>query len=349
MRIPATLLLLTLALVAVRAAIPAESGLTGPNWSWAAAESAIESVDTGAALEELNRLAAARQDDAVLERISWLAVRPDWPVPAREYALFSFTRSLAEREPGTVDRRILQQLSSIRPQVRIPHPDDDRLGMVLFNIPAAASGAASEWRRREAAHTAAVLLSRGTSDWISGYRAGDVLTRQGYLASLDDANIAPLNELAGAIGQHIGAQPELAAPLARIGIILADEERFAQALGGVPIRDVAQLTRAAGRKFDVRQALRILDVLEQSAPAPTTSVVLAELAATLIQTPKGTERLFALVEDESLGLTAALALARHGDEATLQRLGAIASEGQNGPARRAMIALSAPRSEASAP
>ena len=88
MRIPATLLLLTLALVAARAAIPAESGLAGQKCSWAAAESAIESDDTGAAREELNLKPAPRQDDPVLFRISWLAVRPDRPVPAREYALY---------------------------------------------------------------------------------------------------------------------------------------------------------------------------------------------------------------------------------------------------------------------
>jgi hypothetical protein len=342
-------LLVTIALVGAQAAVPFEGGGSAPEWSWAAAQSAIESVDTRTAREELQRMAMAGDNKALTEHIAWITERSGWPAPAREYTLFSFTHSLADLAPGTVHPGVLRQLAAIRPEVRIPHPDDDRLGMVLFNIPAAARGVATEWRRRDAAGMAAHDLASGAEDWISAYLAGDSAIHAGYLSSLDNADAAALNELAGAVERRMDANPGLAPVLARIGIVLADENRFARALGGGPVPDVAQLARAAGEVFDAGQALRALDTLENTAPVSTTSAVLAEFAPALTRNADGTQRLFELVGHESLGLTAAMALARHGDAPARLRLAVIASKETDDASRHASIALSAPVPERSLP
>lgn len=348
MKIFANLILLTAALAVVSAAGDSESALDAPNSSWAETLAAIERVDTRRAILELNRLAVTGQKEALLERIAFLAARSDWPPAAREFTLLSFTHSLADREPGTVAAPILASLAAIRPSVRVPHPDDDRLGLPAFNIPAAASGVATEWRRRDAARSASRRLAGGTAAWISGYEAGDPIERKGYLAALDDAGATQLNALADAVEQGMRTGGGHAEVVARIGVLLADEERFARGLAGGRTDAVAELTRAASAVFDTHQALRALRMLERTADPSTTSVALAELAAGLTRSPAGTEHLFELVGNEALGLSAALALARHGDGAARDRLAAIAGAVADDRSRRAAIALAAGHAPGSA-
>ena len=75
----------------------------------------------------------------------------------------------------------------------------------------------------------------------------------------------------------------------------------------------------------------------------------SRFAPALTRNADGTQRLFELVGHESLGLTAAMALARHGDAPARLRLAVIASKETDDASRHASIALSAPVPERSLP
>ena len=325
--------------VAARADNPAAHA---PTWTQSEVAAVMVQVDTQPELRALDRLARAGDTAAVLARIAQVQARSDWPAPARESVLFNFTQALSDLPPGTLDARVIDRLSAIRPEVRLPHPDDDRLGVPMFNIPAAAAGTATEWRRRAASRDAATLLAGDTDDWIDGFLAGDRVERSGFLDALDTAADVRLRDLAVTLGPRLGSEPGLAAAAAWAGILLRDGPLFAQALDGEPPAGLAEFVRRAAGAFDPVQARRTAAALATSAPASTTAVVLAAWAPLLLQDADGAEFLFALLEDEDLGLAAALALARNGDAAMRARLATVAAGAADRPAQRAAIALAGP-------
>ena len=338
-------ILLAAAAIVAGAAHADSPAAHAPTWTQAAVAAAIERVDTQAELQVLFERARAGNDAALLARIEHLRARDDWPAPAREFVLFSFTEALSDLPPGTVDTRVIERLSAIRPEVRVPHPDDDRLGIVMFNIPAAAAGVATEWRRQAASQRAVALLTRDTGAWIDGFLNGDRAERNGFLDALAAAGEELLRALADAVAPRLESEPALATAAARAGILLCDGPLFAQALSGAPPAGLAELARQAAGAFGPVQARQTVAALAAAAPAPTTAVVLAEWAPLLLQDVGGADFLFELLDDEDLGLAAALALARNGDEATRARLAMLAAQPDGKQAQRAAIALGGPLGE----
>lgn len=333
--------LLTACAVCAAASAPGGSGMPRPNASEAGVYAAIERVDTGAELVALHRLAREGDGAGLLARVRQVAERPDWPPAAREYVLWTFTQSLSDLRPGAVAADVIRYLNSIRPEVRVPHPDDDRLGIVLFNIPAATAGAVSEWRRGEAMTRASRLLRRGPEAWLDGWLTAQGPDREGFIAMLDYAGGEDLRSLADAAADRPNAGPEFAVVGAQAGIRLRDPDRLARALGTAGVSRLAALSRAAADAFDAELARRTLAAMAATAPPENTSAVLAALAPRLVESDAGVEDLFGLLGHEALGGAAALALARSGDAAIRARLETIAA-GAGGPAsRRATAALGA--------
>lgn len=327
------------AAVAVTTAVHGSS-LPGPTWKESEAVVAIESVDTARELRTLHELARMSDSDALLQRLAETGERSEWPAPAREFVLFSFARSLSDLPPGAVDARVLDLLAATRPEVRLAHPDDDRLGIPMFNIPAATAGARTEWRRQRASRQASERLARGADDWIDGFLAAGRAEREGFLDRLESADRRQVEDLAVVIDSRLENEYALAAAGAWAGILLHDADLYAHALSGRPPPGLAELARRATAAFDAALALRALSRLAAAAPDATTAVMVAEWAPTLLRSDEGTERLFELLDDDGLGLAAALAIARHGDSSARSRLATIASGEQVTPARHAAIALS---------
>ena len=103
-------LLVTIAFVGAQAAVPFEGGGSAPEWSWAAAQSAIESVDTRTAREELQRMAMAGNDKALTERID---LEPGVVIntPALEWHVFEW------QPGGHVELLFIYgQVENIRPE-----------------------------------------------------------------------------------------------------------------------------------------------------------------------------------------------------------------------------------------
>jgi hypothetical protein len=323
--------------LAATAAGAAGPVLPWPNATEAEVYAAIERVDTHAELAALQRLTQERNDAALLARMRQVAGRTDWPPAAREYVLFSYAQSLSDLPPAAVGTDVIEWLGTRRPEIRVPHPDDDRLGIALFNIPAAAAGAVTEWRRSEGAARAHRLLDRGPDAWVDGWLAAGQPEREG--AMLDRIGDDELRALADTAERRTDTDGALAEVTAWAAIRLHDPERLAQALARPGVPQLAALARTAGAAFDAALARRTLGRMLETAPPQNSAALLAGIAPRLLESAAGTEDLFGLLDHETLGGAAALALARSADGAIRSRLETIAGQAQGLASQRAASAL----------
>jgi hypothetical protein len=158
----------------------ADGSLPGPNWSRTDALAEAGLVHRNAELRVLFDLARGGQDEQLLRAIDALANRSEWPLPAREALLHSFTLGLADLDPGSAGPLTMQYLSQYRSRTLVPLEDQPALGVPLYNVRAAAAGVRSEWERRLAAEEAVRLSDRGSPAWLEGYLKASASQRRGF-------------------------------------------------------------------------------------------------------------------------------------------------------------------------
>ena len=335
-----TLILLLLANLAGTSAVAETSLRHTPNWSEADALAAIGSVDTAAETAKLNQLAGSGDSAALLEKAAAIHENDQWPAPAREFVLFNLARSLADFPPGQIDTEVPAYLASLPVDVRIVHPDHPGFAVPMFNVAAAATGAAVEWERQAASLEASELIRHGQQGWLDAYIQATPVQRNGFrrsVATYADPELTGLAELAL---DQAEAHPGLAVIATMAGLRLGNSWLFTRSLTWNEDAGLAEMLRLSREVFQPKDLQKVLVNAVQLAPTSTASLVIAELAPTLLDQPRVEDLMFELLGDRDLGASAALALSQSQATRVRSRLATVAGEDSGIAARRAGLALS---------
>lgn len=336
-----TLISLLFAVLAAASAAADHSPQYPPNWTEIDALVAIGSVDTASQSAELNRLARSGDSSSLLEGAIAVHENTEWPAPARESVLFGLARSLGDLPPGQVDREVTDFLTSLSSDVRIAHPDHPGNSIPMFNIAAAATGATFEWDRQLAALEASDLIGQGQLAWLEAYIQATPVQRNGFRRSAAAFTNQQLYGLAEAAMRQAPTHSELAVIASMAGLRLGDTGLFTRSLTWNDHYSRVEMIRLSGEVFQ-HEDLRIilLDTVKQ-APAPTASLVIAELAPALLYRTEVQNLMFELLGDPQLGSSAALVLSNHDSSRTQARLTEMSRGAPGLAAKRARLALAA--------
>ena len=114
---------------------------------------------------------------------------------------------------------------------------------------------------------------------------------------------------------------------------------FIETLSALDETSRTQHIRQARESLNYAEIESVIDAAPGQTDAPTASLVMAELSPAVIDSLLVQNRLFGLLADRELGGSAALALARSGDEAVLARLADLAASNEGLASRRASLAI----------
>lgn len=279
---------------------------------------------------QATRQAATAADGTALHALVAQAPRPpfvDVTAEARAHALATGLRRVA---PAPASRRWLTAVADAAPLARSPLPDAARsLQVPAFPVAAAARATLRSWQ----ASTLAQALRRGvtTGVWPDAASADPGLLSQAVARLSDTDAMAVLRIWPSSLAvpapvawRHVMLRPGADAALTWLD---AEARTPAATRLHTGLRAVLPRLDPADREGVINAALR-----QSAAAAALLIAALGELDAAWAR-----ERLGHLVHDHTLGLDAALALARGAGRA---RLRALAESDAAGPARRrSLIAL----------
>jgi hypothetical protein len=135
-------------------------------------------------------------------------------------------------------------------------------------------------------------------------------------------------------------EPALAELAGEAALLLADTRALEQLVRNGRGSTITHVLRASRQRLSPDQVERLLDTAIEQAAAEVAAVAIAELAPVLVGRRGVEDRLFSLLDDETLGATAALSLTRNPSDTTLARMGELLREGGHTlAAKRARLAL----------
>jgi hypothetical protein len=316
------------------------SPASGPNWSRQEALEAAARVDQRETLRDLFELARTGRDTQLLEGLRELAGREDWPVPAREAALFHFAAGLGDLLSHAVGPEVLAFLADYEPRTLVAHEEHPGFGVPLFNIRAATAGVEHAWERDAAGENASRWRRHDPAGWLAAYLAASPAQREGYVDAL---NLLPENAVR-LIAERSLSEPrrdEVLTPVTlRAALRLADPELFTLALEQAAGPGLADALGMADTLFMESERLTLLEQAVRRAPAPNAALSIAQLAPGLLHQPAALELIIALLGDRELGASAALALSHSTDPNLHERLYEVAGKDQGLASERAALALS---------
>ena len=308
-------------------------------WDRAGAMAAVESVDIDAAVYEIGDISSLGDATTTLNNLAALETRSDWPLPAREAAIFQFTQSLADLPRDVVATEVMQHLRSYQAQTLVPHEDHGTSLVPLFNIRGAAAGVENSWQRTGFATEAFSVLEKDPTALVATYREStSQIQRYGTLDALQQAAISDVWAVQNTALEQIGDQPELTAMLGLTAVITADTFAIQQLLthgrGAGLSSTLLQLVNQLSRPD--RAALLIFAI--QQAPATNATLAISAWWPGLSHDADIRDLMVATLVDPQLGASAALALAQNPDIQTIRVLQDMAS-GDSIAAQRAQMAL----------
>jgi len=328
-----------LACLSIAAASPA-APQQATNWDRVSAMSAARSIDAGPIRDELVSLTLTGNPGLVVERLEAVSGRGDWPLPARERALYTYARALAELPSGSVPARVLDWLKSYRARTLVPDEDRPDIGVPLFDVRRAAFAAENGWRRQDATVEAQALLASNPRSLVDAFILEEhPAARSGYVAALEQASLQQLETVAGDARERLAGEPGLTS-LGGEAALLADDldllQNFLVAGRGPAL---ALLMRRSASILSAADNARLLAATVAAGSAVNASLAIAELAPAAADEPGTQELLLARLADAGVGGAAALALARCASTETLQALGEVADGDDPLAASRARLAL----------
>ena len=308
-------------------------------WDRSSAMAAARSVNVEIAVSEMTDPYALADGDATLESLRHMETRSDWPMPAREAALYKFTRSLAEVPRSAVAVEVMQHLQNYEAQTLVPNEHHGNTLVPLFNIRGAAAGVENSWQRTEFAAEAASLLESNPEALVSAYvKSGNNNQRFGYLEALGQANMADVVAVQNEALEQFEQSPELTPVIGETAAITADTYAAQKLLINGGGAGLAFALRQLDQHLPASETAALLTYAIQQASAHNASLAIAAWWPRLRHEAAIRDLLVDLLADPKLGGAAALALAQSPDIQTIKILQDIASNGSVA-AGRAQMAL----------
>jgi len=308
-------------------------------WDRDSALAAIRSTRIDVAIDELGDISSLGDGKATLGKLRDMESRSDWPLPAREAAIYQFTQSLAELPREAVATQVMQHLQNYQARTLVPHEDHADAYVPLFNIRGAAAGVENGWQRIEFAAEAMGLLETDPAVLVSAYaRSSKHTQRSGYLDALRYANFSDLIAVQDKALEQLGETPGLTPLVAMTATITGDIFAIQQLL----INGRGEGLSSALAQIDTRlrrsETAALLVFAIQQAPAVNATLAIAAWWPRLEHDPPSRDLLVDTLADPALGASAALALAQNPDIQTIKILQDTA-KGDSELARRAQMAL----------
>jgi hypothetical protein len=308
-------------------------------WDRSSAMAAARSVNIEKAVYEIGNVSSLADGEATLRQLKQLETRNDWPQPAREAALYEFTRSLAGLPREAVAIEVIQHLQNYQSQTLVPHEDHGNTLVPLFNIRGAATGIENGWRRTEFTVEAARLIETDPARLVSGYmESADHNRRSGYLDALPLADMIDVTAVQNAALEQFDQNPALTRLIGATAVITGDNIAAQQLLINGRGAGLATALRQLDEGLQASETAALLIFAIQNAPASNASLAIAAWWPRLRHEADIRDLLVDKLADPSLGAAAALALAQSPDIQTIKALQDTAS-GNSMAAKRAQIAL----------
>jgi hypothetical protein len=314
-------------------------------WDRGHALAAARSVSLDTAVIEIGNPATLANTEATLEKLQQLETRSDWPLPAREAALFEFTRTLAELPRAAVAPGVIEHLRNYESLTLVADADHPGTLIPLFNIRAAAAGVENGWQRWEFAGQAIDLLKADPARLVSAYlEASSRNQRSGYLDTLRQADTPDVAAVQQAALAKFRQEPELTPVVALAAVMTADVSAVRQLLSFGTGAGLSSALRQLDRRLQPAEKETLLEFAIEQAPAVNASLAIAAWWPGLRHAAGLRDLLIATLADPELGSAAALALAREPDVQTIKALQQTA-QGDGLAARRAQMALAIDREQ----
>ena len=324
--------------------LAANQPASSEQWERDSAMAAVRSVDIATAVFQIRDISSLADGEAALTNLRNLETRSDWPLPAREAALYQFTRSLADLPRDAVAAEVMEHLRNYQAQTLVPHEDHRGAQVPLFNLRGAAAGVENSWQRAEIAIEAAELLESNPALMVSNFATSNNRNqRAAYLETLESAgmesagmdNVFTLQSIAT---ERLTDLPSLTPVVGEAAAMTGDRFTIEQLLlNGRGSGLSSALTRVES-KLLTPDLSELLTFAVEQAPAENAALAMAAWWPRLKHDAISRDLLLATLADQELGASAALALAREPDIQTIKAL-QDAAAGESDAARRAQMAL----------
>ena len=308
-------------------------------WDRSSAMAAVRTVNIRIAVDEIGSVSSLADGEATLNKLKHLETRSDWPMPAREAALFEFTRSLAGLPRSAVAAEVMQHLQNYEAQTLVPHEDHGNTLVPLFNIRGAAFGVENGWQRTEFAIDAARLLETDPARLVSAFmESSNHNRRSGYLDALREAGMADVEAVQLAAVEQFANAPGLTPMVGLTAVTTRDPLAIQQLLINGRGAGLSSALRQLDQGLAASETATFLIFAVENAPIGNASLAIAAWWPGLRHVAAIRDLLVDQLADPALGGAAALALAQSPDIQTIRILQDTAA-GNTLAARRAQMAL----------
>lgn len=321
----------------------AQSRVLPVEWDRAGAIAAVESVDIDPVVAELTNLPDLADAELTISRLDKLEAREDWPMPAREAAMYRFTRSLSALPADSVEPGILDHLKHYTSKTMVAHEDHAASLVPLFNIRGAVAGVEHTWMWREFAYTAQAALADDPATFVAAYPGiGNSLEsnirRRAYADVLSNAPFHDVKAVQDVVLATLEENPGLGSLLSTTVGITASPAAIERLLVSGAGPGVSLSLREAGGRLPIRDLRSLLMFAVEQAPPVNASLAIAAWAVQLRGDPVTRDLMLGTLSNDALGASAALALGKWTDIQSIRALQEIAA-GDDAAARRAQMAL----------
>jgi len=312
-------------------------------WDRSSAMAAVRSVNIDNAVYEIGRTSSLTDGETTLRQLKHLETRSDWPQPAREAALFEFTRSLAGLPRTAVADEVMQHLKNYQAQTLVPHEDHGDTLVPLFNIRGAAAGIENGWQRTEFAAEAAKLIVTDPASLVSGYVGStNHNQRSGYLDALRHAYLIDVEAVQSVALEQFDQTSGLTPLIGTTAVITRDTYAALQLLINGRGAGLSSALRQLEDSLPATETAELLIYAVENAPASNASLAIAAWWPRVRHEADIRDLLVDTLGDPALGAAAALALAQSPDIQTIKALQDTAQDttsGNSRAAKRAQMAL----------
>jgi hypothetical protein len=324
--------------------VAASTPVPATHWDRSSAMAAAQSVNIDRAILEISDISTLSDGETTLSNLRRLETREDWPEPAREAAIYEFTRSLAVLPRDAVAPEVILHLKNYQARTLVPHEDHADSFVPLFNIRAAASGVENGWQRAEYGLEAQTLLATGPAALVDAYtQSVSHMQRSAYLDALQYADMTDVVAVQRTALDQLAETPRLTPLLGVTAVITGDDLAVQQLLINGRGTGLASILKQIDTHRQTSETAGLLVFAIENAPAGNATLAIAAWWPRLRHDTQTRDLLVGLLADPALGTSAALALAQSPNIQTIKILQDTAGEelagGDSNAARRARMAL----------